>query len=278
MDFQERKRKQNYFEGSCAIDLEKFEEYLDKKDYSQCTKEIYKCGILDYLKHGFNEVSFQNISTYRSKLMAENKKGRTINTRMSALTAYNRMVGFPQVDGVDINEDPFAVNAMEIDDFHELIDNLLKDGNYQWYVIVKFLASTGLRIQEACSVTVKDLKNGYATVFGKGRKMRTVYFSHNLQESLFIYIKEMKDEDKIIPFDPHQCRNRLGYYKNKYHIKCKTSPHEYRRFFAREMYENTHDLALIKGLLGHASVNTTSHYIKKTQKEAMRMYSRSQTW
>lgn len=93
---------------------------------------------------------------------------------------------------------------------------------------------------------------------------------------LLLYYK--KDEEKIIPYSPHYVRTALGNIKNRYGIKCCCSPHEYRRFFARQMYESTHDASLIKGLLGHESMNMTSHYIKKTRKQALDLYARSQNW
>ena len=122
------------------------------------------------------------------------------------------------------------------------------------------------------------IKRGYATVWGKGGKERTVFFSHTLRETLYLYTKDKPDEEKMIPYGPHYVREALRRIKKRYGLKCKINPHEYRHFFAREMYDQTKDEALIKGLLGHESIATTSHYIKKTSKQAMRMMARNQTW
>ena len=260
------------------IKLEEFKAYLDSKPYSVCTKSAYLNGLKDYMVHGFTEVSLQLENTYVERLKMEGKKGRTINLRISALNAYNKWAGLSAIETIRINEDPFATNGLDLEDYYKLLDFLLKDSKFHWYVIIKTLASTGMRIGEASSVTFGDIRKGSCMVYGKGGKPRTVYFSHVLQETLYMYIKDKKDEELLIPYTIHYVRTALKNIKTRYNLKVNCNPHEFRRFFARQMFESTHDVALIKGLLGHESINMTSHYIKKTQKQAMTLYARAQNW
>lgn len=263
---------------SSPIYIDKFREHLIVNDYSLCTIKAYIDSIEDYIAHGFNEASFILENKYRDILKSEGKKGKTINLRISALNVYNKWVGLPCLALIRVNEDPFAVNGMELDDYFYLLDCLLKDEKYHWYVIIKLLASTGLRIGEATYVTYGDIRKGSCMVYGKGGKPRTILFSHALRETLYMYIKDKADEEKVIPYTTNYVRTAMMNMKKRYHLNVCCSPHEFRRLFARQMYESTHDEALVKGLLGHESISMTSHYIKKTEKQAMRLYARSQNW
>ena len=260
------------------VDLVGFEKHLRGKHYSECTIRAYMDGVRDYVKHGFQTISETEEHLYKEMLKAENFKAKTVNIRIFALNAYNKWAGLPVLESVKINEDPFAVNGMDLEEYYSLLDHLLKDKKYHWYIIIKTLASTGMRIGEASTVTFGDIRRGYCSVFGKGGKERTIYFSHSLQETLYMYIVNKRDDELLIPYSMTYVRTALNNIKKRYHMTCICSPHEYRRLFARQMFESTHDVALIKGLLGHESVNMTTHYIKKTQKQAMKLYSRAQNW
>lgn len=260
------------------VDFEEFKELLNAKPYSQCTRTLYVDGMRDYTRHGFTEINLSDERKYVEMLKTEGKKAATVNARIAALNVYNKKAGIASMEGVKVVKEPFAVDGMDIEDFHYMLDRLLKDGKYHWYMITKVLAGTGMRIGEAMSVTFGDIRRGACQVYGKGGKQRTVYFSHSLQENLHLYMKGKKDDEKLIPYSKHYVRTAYRNIKRRYDIKVKNNPHEYRHFFARQMYEVIQDLALIKGLLGHESINTTSCYIQKTQKRAMTMYAKAQGW
>ncbi len=258
--------------------LTQFTEHLNTKDYSPMTRHHYIDGLKDFKAHGFEEITVENELAYKQLLIAEGKKGNTVNARIHALNAYNRWIGLPPVKTIKVNEEPFAVNGMEMDDYHGLLDNLLADGKYHWYIAVKVLASTGMRIGEAVQITYGDFRKGAALVYGKGRKPRMVYFSHTLRETLYLYIKDKPDGDLMIHYDPHYVREAFRRFSRRYGVTCLSSPHEFRRLFSRELYESTKDPALVKGLLGHENLKTTYKYIKPTQRAAMQTYARAQNW
>ena len=105
-----------------------------------------------------------------------------------------------------------------------------------------------------------------------------VYFSHTLRETLFLYIKDKPDTEKMIPYKSHYVREAFRRISKRYGITCQSSPHEFRRLFSRELYESTKDPALVKGLLGHENLKTTYKYIKPTQRTALRQYAKAQNW
>lgn len=265
-------------EGSLAKSLDDFTFYLHGKDYSPDTMKAYINGMRCFYSHGFTDVSYDNAILFRNMLKQEGKSAKTINLMLCSVNHYLRWTGQNTVKVVKENDSPFADNGMELEDFHHLVECLLRDRKYHWYVVVKLLASTGMRIGEAMSVTYGDFRKGYCTVFGKGDKERTVYFSHLLRETLFMYIKDKADTEHMIPYSKNYVRTAFRNIKRRYKLDFNNSPHEFRRFFARQMYETTHDEALIKGLLGHENIKTTSHYIKKTRRRAFEMYAYAQNW
>ena len=266
------------FNKQIIPDMDAFKDFLREQEYAECSVASYLSSFTDYFRHGFTEISFANECQYKQALIDEGKKAKTINLRIASLNLYNKLEGIPLIGYVKENEDPFALDGMEVEDYHKLVQGLLRDKKWNWYVAIKLLAATGLRIGEAIGVSYGDLRKGYCTVIGKGKKERTVYFSYALRETLYPYIMDKADDEKIIPYTTHYVRSVFLRLKRKYGIDVCCSPHEYRRFFARNMYESTHDLPLLSGLLGHTRSTTTERYIRKTQKQAMTMYARAQNW
>ena len=62
--------------------------------------------------------------------------------------------------------------------------------------------------------------------------------------------------------DDSYVRVKMKELKKKLNLKGKLTPHELRRFYAREVYNKTKDIYLVKDLLGHASIKTTMEYLK----------------
>lgn len=268
----------NFTDGTSALKYEEFKGFLDTQDYSDCTRKAYLYGLSSYKAHGFEDITVENELKFKQMLIEERKKPKTINLIIHSLNAYNRWIGLPTIKEVRANDEPFAENGMELEDFHWFVDQLLQERNYHWYIITKLLAGTGLRIGEAVQVTYGDFRRGQCTVLGKGKKLRTVYFSHVLRETLYMFIKDKSDDEKMIPHSPSYVRNRYLRFKKQYGCKFQLHPHEFRHFFARQMFEATGDITLLKGLLGHESEEQTSLYIRKTHSHAQNLYSRVQNW
>jgi len=265
--------------GSSALKLDEFTTFINNKDYSEDTKRTYLYGMKSYWAHGFTEVNLQNGLLYRQMLIDEGKKPKTINILVFSLNVYAKWAGLGFfIKDMRINDEPFVSNGMDLDDYHTLVDNLLRDGNYKWYVVIKLLAATGMRIGEAVQVTFGDLRRGHCSILGKGGKYREVFFSHILRETLYAYTKDKGDDEKVVPADKKYVRTCFARIKRKYGLEFSLSPHDLRRFFARQMFEATGDIVLIKGLLGHESVRTTSLYVRKTHMKAMEMYNHAQNW
>lgn len=146
--------------------------------------------------------------------------------------------------------------------------------------IVWFLISSGCRNNELVSLNVKDidLLGCKAVVFGKGNKERKVFFNQITSDLIDRYWTERGKREKTLPaFSRHD----KGAGKRLLRITTRSiqnivddvasmaglekgsfTPHYFRHAFAITMLRETHDLALVQDLLGHASPASTRIYAK----------------
>ena len=146
--------------------------------------------------------------------------------------------------------------------------------------ILWFLISSGCRNSELVGLSVKDidLTGRKAVVTGKGNKERKVFFNGAAAESIDRYWLERGQREKTYPaFSRHD----KGAGKLVLRITTRSiqnivddvatmagldkgsfTPHYFRHAFAITMLRETHDLALVQDLLGHASPASTRIYAK----------------
>jgi integrase/recombinase XerC len=148
------------------------------------------------------------------------------------------------------------------------------------YAITWFLVSSGCRNSELVGLNVKDidLLGRKAVVIGKGNKERKVFFNSSAAEAIDRYWAERGAREKTLPaFSRHD----KGAGKRVLRITTRSvqnivddiasmaglekgsfTPHYFRHAFAITMLRETHDLAMVQDLLGHASPASTRVYAK----------------
>jgi integrase/recombinase XerD len=111
--------------------------------------------------------------------------------------------------------------------------------------IAELLAETGLRLSEACSLSVELPCPDAVLVRGKGGKERWVPLSVAARAAL----------DALggrVPWPPRRIQRRFA--------QAGFSPHRCRHTFASRLAEAGVDLSVIQDILGHASPETTRTY------------------
>ena len=146
--------------------------------------------------------------------------------------------------------------------------------------ILETLFSTQLRVSElvALSRSSIDWEQGLAIVTGKGRKIRTVFFSPQALQAIDGYLEARKDAyfplfihhdraHKVRPRDKDGASLRLTRQAvegmvRKYarYVGVEATPHSFRHYGATELLRNGADIRTVQELLGHASVQTTQIY------------------
>lgn len=152
---------------------------------------------------------------------------------------------------------------------------------------------TATRIDEVLSLKINSLKlsgnKSYATVLGKGSKIRTVYLMSGLLDVLQKYIKVFhgitpNPDDFLFYSSWHgqksklsqeAIRKRLKIYAAKAHKICKDVPlglhsHQWRHAKACHWLEDGINIVEISKLLGHESIETTMVYQDITAEQQIR--------
>jgi len=140
---------------------------------------------------------------------------------------------------------------------------------------------TGLRVSELVGIDLIDVdfEEHGIVVTRKGGKIMMVYFGDQTQNRLEEYIEERERQlaettiDEPALFLNNRC-GRLSIrsvqiltkqYIEAAAINKRISPHKLRSSFAMAFYEQTGDLLLLKDLMGHSSISTTTLYADATQ-------------
>jgi len=151
------------------------------------------------------------------------------------------------------------------------------------YALISLMYDSAARASEIINIKVNDLdldNNPSVTLYGKGKKYRTVPITENTKELLIKYIELEKLNNFAYLFSGN--KNSKATSKMVSHIitKCtKTSninknihPHSLRHTRAIHMLEAGIPLVYIRDILGHENITTTEIYAKvslETKRKAL---------
>lgn len=139
--------------------------------------------------------------------------------------------------------------------------------------IFLLLYGSGLRISEALSITIdqiKNLSNNQIIIKGKGSKERLVPVHDFTLKVILQYIKECEFNitEKLFlgkrgdVLNPDVFRKTIRDLKNFLGLPEHTTPHALRHSFATHLLNQGGDIRIIQELLGHSSISTTQRYTK----------------
>jgi integrase/recombinase XerD len=267
---------------SYTYDLKKFSDFLskDKKDILSATSE----DIIKFLK--FEKNKKHNSSRTLARSLA------AIRQFYNFMTDLNGSIDNPTVkietpfiektlpDFLNVREVESLLNVISESDVFELRDK----------TIFELLYSCGLRISEACDLTIQDIDfdNRFMTIRGKGSKERIVPIGNEAMRLLLKYQKESRPliignrvssylfiSKKALKLNRKSVWRLLKGYVERTDIQKNITPHTLRHSFATHLIENGADLRSVQELLGHVDISTTqiyTHLAKKKLKEIHKKY------
>ncbi len=171
--------------------------------------------------------------------------------------------------------DQLMPEVLTKDEINKIFEYIEIAGTFRDKVIWEFFLDTGCRLSEVSRLTLDDvnLNEGWARVFGKGRKEGIVPMGNRLCEDLYKYIHRYRraPDDELHIF----CSNRVPYraltrdglqmlvkrVHKKVGIKGKYGPHVLRHTMATQFIANGGDVSILRRILRHSDIKTTQRYV-----------------
>ena len=266
------------------------------KNLQDQTLKAYSSDITNFLNYINKEnVEQIDILNYINYLFDEKKlKDRSIKRKIISLKIYFNFLE----DNSIIKNNPFTKlkfkfkqekklpKTLQKNEVKKLLETVYNELNSSITPYKKFetirnislleiLISTGIRIQEASSITLNDISLQEKTIIihGKGRKERQLfilnkYVLSSLKNWLTIRKTSSPKCNNIFinkygnPLSIHSIENIFRKYKTLSNINIKATPHYLRHTFATNLLTNGADLRSVQEILGHSSISTTQIYLE----------------
>lgn len=154
------------------------------------------------------------------------------------------------------------------------------------FCILSLAITTGLRVNAICNININDVNFNENTisVIEKGHKRRKIPFGENIKGYMEAWLKDRKryfgdtDSDALFVSQKRErlstdmVRRMLTKYTDGVTTK-RITPHKLRASCAVAVYDQTKNILLVKDMLGHESVQTTTRYTRAAEddkKEAVK--------
>lgn len=252
----------NYLQYELHLEKNTISSYLN--DLKQFDKYISELG-MDELD--VNEDTLLNFLDYSSKLKP-NSKAHYI-TVLNSYFKFLYIKKYIEKDVTNLLTHPKKqsklVDYLTINEVYQLAD---ASRDIRERLIVLLMFKTGIRVSEACNITLNDIniKEKTIKIHGKGNKERIVLFDNEVVELLNKYLSKTKIEKNLLlnkkgkPCDRFYIYSLLKELANLANIKKNIYPHILRHSFATYMLEQGVDLRLLQVMLGHEDITTTTIY------------------
>lgn len=265
-------------------EVKRFKRYLKSEELAENSILGYSWTINFFLAH-YKKVNEATIIEYKNYLVA-NFTPATANQRIQALNRYLRFVNFKyHIKSVKVQQKPFLENVISMQDYM-FLKRKLKGDNLTYYFLVWGMACTGARISEILCVKAEHIVDGQMDFYGKGKKYRRIYFIKAYQKECLKWLKSIERTSGYIFLKGNGGRLSIkGVEKQLKKFACQYGinqevmyPHSFRHLFGKTFYENYNDLPLLADLMGHASLDTTRIYSRRTSSEQFQIVNRIVTW
>ena len=266
--------------------LKEFEFFLRHGNMAENTISAYLYAIKDF-SYRFKELNKHNLLLYKTYL-TESFKPKTVNLRIQALNKYLLYLGKSKLrlKSVKIQQRTYLENVISNADYRFLKNNLQKDGQMEWYFVVRFLAATGARVSELIQIKVEHVQIGYFDIYSKGGKVRRLFIPNKLREETDVWLASQHRISGYLFLNRFGNRittrgisQQLKNYAKRYGLNPSVVyPHSFRHRFAKNFLEKYNDIALLADLMGHESIETTRIYLRRTASEQQEIVDKVITW
>lgn len=159
--------------------MEKFKLFLIHKNLSKNTIDSYLAAVQLYFSE-FKEISKKNLLSFKG-ILVDKYKGKTVNLRIQGINKYLEFINKENLKlrFINVQSKSFLENIISDADYEFFKNKLLKDSNYEWYYIVRFLGATGARVSELIQFKYEHIVRGHIDLYTKSGKIRRIFIQKN---------------------------------------------------------------------------------------------------
>lgn len=285
-----------------------FLDYLNyQRRYSNKTLESYRREI-DHFKNYLNqemissyqEVTYNLLRGYLTKLHEQNLAKSSINHKLSALRSfYNYLLKEELID-----DNPFLLiesqkvakrnpDFLFLEEMIEFLDSIdtSNDLGIRNKAMLELMYASGLRCYEVVNLQISnlDLNQMIVLVHGKGNKDRYVPFNQEACSWLVLYINEARvnlmtktEGHNFVfvnkfgkPLTNRGVENIVDRLMKNYDPTKKIHPHTIRHSFATHLLDAGADIRTVQELLGHENLSTTQIYTHISKEHLKEVYQKA---
>lgn len=266
--------------------VNEFETHLRKENLSENTIASYVMTV-KLFESLTDEITKKSLLAFKGYLL-ETYKPKTVNLRIQAINKYLDFIKKEKLrlQPIKLQQKTFLENVISDADYKYLKNRLKKDGNMEWYFVVRYLAATGARVSELIQIKVEHVNLGYYDIYAKGGKIRRLYIPKKLRDETQEWLETNNIDSGFLFLNRFGERittrgisQQLKNFATKYGINPKVVyPHSFRHRFAKNFLEKFNDIALLADLMGHESIETTRIYLRRTASEQQEIVDKIITW
>lgn len=253
--------------------------YYEKAKNSIDAYKRYANVFINFIDHD-SDITKDDVIDFKDYLMnVLEYSASSINT---IIVYVNKFLHYCNLDELKVKKIKTTVNStvdeiMDKSDYKRLLRYAKKLGMDDMYLLMKVLAMTGIRSEELKFFTYEKVKKSmYIQVRNKG-KTRDIIIRQDLRRELLKYCDENEISSGFIfrsPVDHTKMLHRSTIFRRLKRIagaarvkKSLIYAHAFRHFFSITYLENGGNQLNLKDILGHASLETTNIYSKRTREE-----------
>lgn len=246
-----------------------FEEYLHSIDLSVHSISLYSSQARKFENYLNGRCITADLLKDYINILTETHSPGTINTYIIAINHYLKWKGCIQFKRKTrkIQKKQSLDNVLSKEEYQTLLSYAKESGREKYYLIMRVLAGTGMRISELLSMTVDMIRNNQIIVYNKS-KYREIYIAESLKTEILKYCENKRiTTGYIFKGRKTETMNRHSIWEMLKKLADMTGvpqehvyPHSFRHLFAKTYMMKYGNIAELASLLGHSSLEVTRIY------------------
>ena len=266
-----------------AADLAQFDAFLSRRSRSLAA---------------FESISREDATAFLAELHRLRQKKSSMARKLSSLRSLfryllkNQLVSANPLSGLrNPKQEQRQLRGLNVDQAVAVMESAALPGalGLRDLALVEVLYGSGLRVSEALSLSVDDVRTdrGFVRVRGKGNKERLAPLSEAARERLIEYLRQRPEinpdqsEPALFlgarggPLARREAQRIVARLAASAGIGQDVHPHTLRHSFATHLLQAGADLRSVQEMLGHSRLSTTERYTHLDLRHLMEVYDRA---